>query len=110
MPDTDLLRRIEILEQKVEGLELVPARMTGLEWQILRLDNDMRAGFSAIRQDVATAIDALRAELIERMSQLSEQISTGDEETRRYMRVLHEEVIDRISRIQEASPPRRRKR
>lgn len=84
--------------------------MTGLESQILQLDNDMRAGFSAIRQGMATAIGMLRAELIERISQLGERISTGDEETRRYMRVLHEDVIERISRLQEARPPRRRKR
>ena len=114
MPDAGLIRRIEILEQNVEGLEFLPARITGLESQILPLNNDMRAGFSAIRQEMTTGIDALRTELIEKISQLEERlgerITSGDEETRRYMRVLHEDVIEKISRIQESPPPRRRKR
>ena len=114
MPDAILIRRIEILEQKVEGLELLPARMTALESQILQFGDDMRAGFSAIRQEMTTGIDALRTELIEKISQLEERlgerITSGDEETRRYMRVLHEDVIEKISRIQEGPPPRRRKR
>jgi phosphoglycerate-specific signal transduction histidine kinase len=103
MPDAILIRRIEILEQKVEGLELLPARMTTLESQILQLGDDMRVEFSAMRQEMATAISQLEERLVER-------IRSGDEETRRYMRVLHEDVIERISRIQEGPPPRRRKR
>ena len=98
MPDAGLIRRIEILEQKVEGLE-----MTRLESQILQLDNGIRAEFSAMRQEMATAISRLE-------ERLGEQIRSGDEETRRYMRVLHEDVIEKISRIQESPPPRRRKR
>jgi hypothetical protein len=103
MPDADLIRRIEILEQRVEGLEPLPARMTALESQILQLDKDMRAGFFAMRQEMTVAISQLE-------ERLSERIRSGDEETRRYMRVLHEDVIERISRIQEDPPPRRRKR
>jgi hypothetical protein len=101
MPDAILIRRIEILERKVESLELLPARMTALESQISQLADEMRVAFSAIRQEMTTAI-----------SQLEERIRSGDEETRRYMRVLHEDVIERISRIQEGLPPpsRRRKR
>jgi hypothetical protein len=87
----------------VAGLELLPARITGLESQILQLDIDMRAGFSAMRQEMATAISQLE-------ERLGERIRSGDEETRRYMRVLHEDLIERISRIQEVPPPRRRRR
>ena len=103
MPDGSLIHRIEILERKVEGLELLPVRMTALESQILQLDKDVRAEFSAMRQEMATAISELQ-------QRLSERIRSGDEETRRYMRVLHEDVIERISRIQEGPRPRRRKR
>ena len=125
MPDADFVQRIEILEQEVEGLEVLPARMTVLESQILQLGDNMRAEFSAIRQEMVASVGALRTELraemytlhqdvIAKISQLekklSERISSGDEETRRYMRVLHEDVIERISRIQEGPPPRRRKR
>ena len=103
MPDAIWIHRIEILERKVEGLDLLPPRMTALESQILQLDKDMRAEFSAMRQEMATAISELE-------QRLSERIRSGDEETRRYMRVLHEDVIEKISRIQEGPPPRRRKR
>ena len=56
---------------------------------------------------------ALHQDVIEKISQLEEnyeRISSGDEETRRYMRVLHEDVMERLSRIQEGPSPRRRKR
>ena len=45
-------------------------------------------------------------------SAVREEIRLGDEDTRRYMRVLHEEVISRIATIQEGqvdSRPRRGK-
>lgn len=77
--------------------------MTALESQILQLDKGVHAGFLATRQEMAVAISQLE-------ERLSERIRSGDEETRRYMRVLHEDVIERISRLQEGPPLRRRKR
>ena len=61
----------------------------------------MRDEFSAVRNERHHESLSLR-----------EEIRLGDEETRRYMRVLHEEVISRIAMIQEgqdASRPRRGK-
>ena len=84
MPDVTLENRVEILEEKVEALAALPARVGRLEEQFLQLRQEMRDGFSAVRQE----------------------IREGDEETRSYMRVLHEDVIERIARIGEA--PRRR--
>ena len=96
MPERSHAERIEILEKKVEPLELLPSRMTAIESrlgavesQLLQLRAEMRAEFSAVR------------------AELRGEIKDGDEETRRYMRVLHEEVIDRIKTIGE--PRRRRK-
>ena len=81
MPRGNQGQRVAILEQQVEQLESLPARMAAVELQILQLREEMRAEFSAVRQE-------LRAE-----------IRQGDEETRRYMRVLHEEVIARIATL-----------
>ena len=67
--------RIEILEQKVGDLQSLPDRMTAVESQILQLRGEMRDGFSAMRD--------------------------GDDETRRQMRLLHEEVLSRIALLQE---------
>jgi hypothetical protein len=77
MPDADLLRRIEMLENTVESLQRLPAdvarlsrRMGRVESQILRLRSDMRDEFSAIRRDMVTKADlndglaAVRAEMM----------------------------------------------
>ncbi len=41
--------------------------------------------------------------------ELRTEIRQGDEETRRYMRILHEEVISRITTIQEGHRQRNKK-
>ena len=74
--------RIEILEQKVGDLQSLPDRMTAVESQILQLRGEMRDGFSAMRD--------------------------GDDETRRQMRVLHEEVLSRIALLQEGRGRKKR--
>jgi hypothetical protein len=60
MPDAILIRRIEILERKVESLELLPARMTTLESQISQLADEMRVEFSAIRRELTAAVNGVR--------------------------------------------------
>ena len=59
------------------------------------------AGRQEFRTEIKTAVEAVRADL-------RAEIRAGDEETRRYMRVLHEEVLSRIAALQ--GLPRRRKR
>ena len=51
----------------------------------------------------------LRGEIAGLGDQLRREISEGDEETRRYRRVLHEEVIDRLKQLQEAQRRARRR-
>ena len=85
MSEPFLTERVEILEKKVEALETLPARVTAVELQIVQLREEMRGDFLAVRAD----------------------IRAGDEETRRYMRVLHEEVISQIALLQEGRRPRR---
>lgn len=64
----------------------LPERVGRVESQLSQLRTEMRAEFSAVRQDMVN----------------------GDEETRRQMRVLHEEVIDRLKLL--APKPRTRSR
>jgi predicted nucleic acid-binding Zn-ribbon protein len=75
------------LEKRVNRLEQLPERMTALESQIVQLRRGMRDEFSAIRQEVRA----------------------GDDETRTLMRVLHEDVINRISLIREGRGPSNKK-
>ena len=98
MQERSIGERVEILERKVEALEQLPARMTAIELQILQFREEVRAEFSAtraeLRAEIRAANDTLRDEL-------RAEIRGGDEETRRYMRVLHEEVLDRLARLDE---------
>ena len=64
-------KRVERLERRVTNLERLPERMDRVESQIVQLRTEMHDEFSAVR----------------------DEIRFGDEETRRLMRVLHEDVI-----------------
>jgi len=116
---------VTILERKVEDLASLPARVAAVELQIVQLRDEMRLGFSAVRQDMAglreellntirqgddavreelhTEMRELRGELHGEMQRLKDELRTeireGDQETRRYMRVLHEDVIVRITAL-----------
>ena len=92
MPKPSLPGRVAILEEKVDSLAELPARVAGLESQILQLRAEMHAEIHAMGE-------TLRGE-----------IRAGDEETRRYMLVLHEDLVARISVIGEGQPPRRKRR
>ena len=79
MPETDLERRDAILEENMNQLAHVPARLTAIESQILQLQGEMHSEFSAVRAEMRSGFSAVRTE----------------------MRVLHEEVISIIALLQE---------
>ena len=131
MPEPTLAIRVENLERRIELLEALPERVHAVELQIVHLRSEMHEQFSTVRQEFRGEIQAVRdqlrgeikaegdvirtelcaeikaeGDLIRR--ELRTEIRDGDEETRRYMRVLHEEVLARIATIQEARPRRRR--
>jgi predicted nucleic acid-binding Zn-ribbon protein len=98
-----LAERVELIEESVRALVTLPERMEAMEQrfadvegrlvnvegQIVRLRDEMHSESSAIRSD-------LRG-LTVRFEALYER----GEDTRRYMRVLHEEVLERIGRLGE---------
>ena len=90
MPPDTLASRVTILEHKMQSLEGPPDRVASLEVQIVQFRAEVREEFSAVRQGMPTLGETLRAEM-----------RAGDEETRRQMRVLHEEVIARIALLDE---------
>lgn len=89
----------------MEGLQALPARMDAVESQILQLRGEMRDGFSAIDKRFE-AVDKHFGAVDARLDDLKKQIKEGDEETKRYMRVLHEEVLSRIATLQEGRKKR----
>ena len=88
-----LTQRVEILEQKVGDLQELPTRMVAVESQILQLRDEMRVEFSAIRGQ---------------LGDIDRRMQEGREEAKRHATLLHEELITRISLIQEGV--RRKKR
>lgn len=75
-----------MLEEQMQELRDLPARVAGLELQILQLRAEMRDGVSAIRSE----------------------IRSGDQETRNFMRALHEEARTLIATMGEGKKGRRR--
>ena len=108
-----LTRRVEVLEEKVGLLSVLPDRLTSLQAGVAALRTEMRAGFAALRAEMQEREERLRAEMREGQENLRVEMRTGDEETRRLMRVLHEDVIERIARLAgngAGDGPRRRRR
>ena len=79
---------VALLEEDVRELRELRERVASLELNILQFHAEVRTEVSAVRQDLQGAVQILRAE-----------IRAGDAETRRYLRVLHEEVLSRIASV-----------
>ena len=135
-----LVRRIEILEGDVNALRQLPDQVsavaaglaalrgdvTQLQGDVTQLKGDVtqlrgdvtqiRGDVTQLKRDMTEVRDALsdghgglinvRAEF----AAVREDIRTGDEETRRQMRILHEEVISRIALLGDAHKTRRRRK
>ena len=70
-------------------LEELPARMDALTSRVLLLRDEIRVAEENICRT------------------LRDEIRAGDEETRRQMRVLHEDIVGRLTLIQEGANGRR---
>ena len=91
MAPQTLASRVDSLEQRVTRLDELPAHVDALTMQVSQLRDEMRAEFSAVRL----------------------KIKAGDSRVMEQVRVLHEDIVARLTLIQEggsASGPRRRKK
>lgn len=77
--DVSLERRVEILEENMEQLRDVPARLSAVESQIVQLRSEMRTGFSALRAEMRV----LHEELISRLALLQEGRTTSSRKNQR---------------------------
>jgi phage host-nuclease inhibitor protein Gam len=104
--------RVENLEKLVAVLEPLPHdvrrlgdRMDRVETEVVRLRTDMNDGFSTVREEMAEHARETAGHILETQRQVTDvqrqltetQLQVID--TQRQMRVLHEDVIERISRI-----------
>jgi hypothetical protein len=97
---------VEILEEKVESLGQLPARIETLGLQILQFGEEVRVEFSATTAEFLARIALTEGALLHEMNQLDQRAAARDEETRRFMRMLHEDVIARIATIGESGRSR----
>ena len=132
--DVSLERRIEILEENMEQLRDVPARLSAVESQIVQLRAEMQTGFSALRgqndetrgemvglrgemvrlndetrREMVSLNDETRRELVRLNDETRREMTRLNDETNAHLRVLHEEVISRIALLQEGHPTAFRK-
>ena len=101
-----LVRRIEILEGDVNALRQLPEQVSAVATDLAAL----RADVTQFRGDVRAEFAAVRAKFAAELATVREEIGAGDEETRRQMRVLHEELISRIALLGEGRKTRRRRK
>jgi uncharacterized coiled-coil DUF342 family protein len=75
----------------------VESRLTTVETGLREFRNEVRQEF----EKVHTELGNFRQQFVA----VRREIKAGDEETRRYMRVLHEDLVERITKIGEGSRP-----
>jgi hypothetical protein len=98
MPETSLVKRLETLENAVNGpngltrqIAAVAGELKEFRGEFLQFRDWTRGEFSAVRQEMATEFAVLRQEMA----------------TRSEMRMLHEEVIARLAVLQEGQVRRK---
>jgi len=84
--------------QELKGL---PARVAGVELQIVQLRDEMREAFSATRLE-------LRGEMCGIRDELRAEIRAGDQATRDFMRTLYEDLKATLRTIGEGTKGRKR--
>ena len=82
----------------MNSLEELPRRLDALTVEVSDLRKEMREGFSAVRGEMAAQGESLRW-----------HTDQGLAELRTHLLVLHEEVLDKISRIGEGRRSRRKR-
>ena len=84
MSNRSLISRVEIVEEQAATVQT----------ELREFRGEVRQAFVKVRNEFRTDLSALE-------TSLRVEIQNGDEETRRQMRVLHEDVISRLALLQE---------
>ncbi len=103
MPSDAIAKRLETVEMTVEGLTGLPGQVASLNTRVASLDTRV-ASLDTRVASLEVQFLQFRDEVRGEFSVLRTEIRAGDEETRVQMRVLHEEVLDRISKLGESRP------
>ena len=107
---TDLAGRIDTVERRMDSIELRwDASFAELSAQILQSNRETREAILAtLRGEVAGEFSTMRADVDEKFSAMRTHFETaladGLGETRRYMKVLYEDILGRIALLAESRP------
>ena len=100
---TRLGDRVERIESRTERIE---GRVTNVESQILQLQTNMGDGFTAVLEVIDSSskatqklYDGGREEIRKLFGDLKSELKSDIAQTRTDMRVLHEDLVSRISLI-----------
>ena len=121
MGSADLAGRIDTVEHRMDSMEpRWDESFAALRTQILQSDCETREAilatlrgevvgeFSAMRTEVAGEFSTLRTEVAGEFSMQRAHFETalanGQDETRRYMKVLYEDILSRIALLGEGRP------
>jgi hypothetical protein len=110
-----------MLEEQMQELRELPARVAGVELQIVQLRHEMQEAFSATRSEFGGKVnglhgrmdglrDELRTETHGIRDELLAEIRLGDQATRDFMRMLFEHHQSNLRTIGEGTPRKGRKR
>jgi predicted nucleic acid-binding Zn-ribbon protein len=110
---------VNALRQLPEQVSAVAGDLAALRGDFTELKRDMaelRGNVSELRRDMSEVRNAFSdghggvINVREEFAAIRQEIRTGDEETRRQMRILHEEVISRLALLDEGRKTRRRRK
>ena len=132
MTPLSLAGRVVELEKQMIALQQLPTKVDDLALQVSQLHVEMTREFTAIRSEMAaefatvraemaaefTAVRAelagefatVRAEMTGEFATVRAEMAEGDAETRRQMRVLHEDLVSRIALLREGFSPAKARR
>ena len=110
MEGKSLEERVTLLENELRGLPAqvgalgtqvtaVTARVAEFRDEVRDKFDDVRGEIAQFREEIRVEFAAVRAEMGSMRDDLRNEIKNGDDETRRLMRVLHEDLVTRIALI-----------
>lgn len=101
MPPRTIEKRVEDLEIAMSNLSTLPAQVASLEQQFLQFRDEVRGEFSTIRSEFRGEMQEMGATLRGEIQEMGTALRGEIHDARNHAQILHEELIARISLIQE---------
>jgi hypothetical protein len=99
-----------MLEEQMQELRELPARIAGVELEIVQLRQEMQESFSATRSELGGKVEGLRVEMHGIRDEFRAEIRTGLQQLKDFMLMLYEDNKSSIRTIGEGAPRKGRKR